>query len=139
MADHGQTRAVLEFTEARPAATEPIQVPLVEEAPAAIVAATQVPALRQPPDEPSGGANATNVDARRANQRGRTPPEVSYRAGRARKEEAESRTIGADHKFDRRLDFIGTADVADGAKGGAAPAAGNFRERAAVRKTFLQQ
>ena len=43
-------RAVLEFMEARPAATEPIQAPLVEEAPAAIVAVTQVPSLRQPTD-----------------------------------------------------------------------------------------
>ena len=43
-------RAVLEFMEARPAAAEPIQAPLVEEAPAAIVAATQVPPLRQPPE-----------------------------------------------------------------------------------------
>nr|WP_249808790.1 hypothetical protein [Bradyrhizobium sp. 166] len=43
-------RAVLEFMEARPAATEPIQAPLVEEAPAPIVAPTQVPPLRQPPD-----------------------------------------------------------------------------------------
>lgn len=43
-------RAVLEFMEGRPAATEPIQAPLVEEAPAAIVAATQVPSLRQPTD-----------------------------------------------------------------------------------------
>jgi hypothetical protein len=43
-------RAVLEFMEARPAATEPIQAPLVEEAPAPIVAATQVAPLRQPAD-----------------------------------------------------------------------------------------
>ena len=43
-------RAVVEFMEARPAAPEPIQAPLVEEAPAAIVAATQVPPLRQPVD-----------------------------------------------------------------------------------------
>jgi hypothetical protein len=42
-------RAVLELMEARPAAPEPIQAPLVEEAPAPIVAATQVPPLRQPP------------------------------------------------------------------------------------------
>jgi hypothetical protein len=43
-------RALLEFMEARPPATEPIQAPLVEEAAAAIVAATLVPPLRQPAD-----------------------------------------------------------------------------------------
>src|SRR3954453_5970525 len=43
-------RAVLEFMEARPAATQPIQAPLVEEAPAEILAAPQVPPLRQPAD-----------------------------------------------------------------------------------------
>ncbi|WP_314963896.1 hypothetical protein [Bradyrhizobium cosmicum] len=43
-------RAVLEFMEARSAAAEPIQVPLVEETTGAIVVATQVPPLRQPVD-----------------------------------------------------------------------------------------
>ncbi|OSJ18130.1 hypothetical protein BST63_06695 [Bradyrhizobium canariense] len=43
-------RAVLEFMEARPAAPEPIQAPLVDEATAATVAAMQVAPLRQPVD-----------------------------------------------------------------------------------------
>ncbi|OSJ32530.1 hypothetical protein BSZ19_18420 [Bradyrhizobium japonicum] len=43
-------RAVLEFMEARPAAPEPIPTPLVEQAPAPIVAAPQVPPLRQTSD-----------------------------------------------------------------------------------------
>ncbi|MDE5445764.1 hypothetical protein GWG65_31025 [Bradyrhizobium sp. CSA207] len=43
-------RAVLEFMEARPAAPQPIQAPLVERATAATIAATQVPPLRQPVD-----------------------------------------------------------------------------------------
>ena len=42
-------RAVLEFMEARPAAPEPIQAPLVDETTAAI-AATQLPPLPQPVD-----------------------------------------------------------------------------------------
>lgn len=41
-------RAVLDVMEARRAAPEPIQAPLVEETTAAIAAATQVPPLRQP-------------------------------------------------------------------------------------------
>jgi hypothetical protein len=41
-------RAVLEFMEARPAAPEPLQASLVEEAPAEIVVASQIPPLRQP-------------------------------------------------------------------------------------------
>jgi hypothetical protein len=44
-----------------------------------------------PSIEPSGGANDANVGARRANERGRTPPEMSYSAGKARKEDAGSR------------------------------------------------
>jgi hypothetical protein len=56
-------RAVLEFMEARPAASEPMQAPLVEEAPTEIVAAEQIPALRQPADR--AGANAANGGARR--------------------------------------------------------------------------
>src|SRR3954447_13434821 len=43
-------RAVLEFMETRPAAPQPIQGPLVDEATAATVAATPVPPLRQPLD-----------------------------------------------------------------------------------------
>ncbi|TYL96654.1 hypothetical protein FXB40_11490 [Bradyrhizobium rifense] len=43
-------RAVLEFMEARPAAPEPIQAPRVEETTAAMVAAMQVPPLRQAVD-----------------------------------------------------------------------------------------
>ena len=43
-------RAVLEFMEPRPAAPEPLQAPLVEEAPAEIVAASQIPSLPQPAD-----------------------------------------------------------------------------------------
>ncbi|MGY4284885.1 hypothetical protein ACVWXO_004105 [Bradyrhizobium sp. LM2.7] len=43
-------RAVLEFMEARTAAPEPIQAPLVEDATAATVAPTQVPPLPQPAD-----------------------------------------------------------------------------------------
>jgi hypothetical protein len=41
-------RAVLEFMEARPAAPEPIQAPLIEDATAPIFAVTQVPPLPQP-------------------------------------------------------------------------------------------
>ncbi|WP_166517738.1 hypothetical protein [Bradyrhizobium canariense] len=43
-------RAVLEFMETRPAAPEPLQAPLAEEAPAELVAAPQIPPLRQPVD-----------------------------------------------------------------------------------------
>ncbi|OSI23682.1 hypothetical protein BST65_20385 [Bradyrhizobium canariense] len=41
---------MLEFMETRPAAPEPLQAPLAEEAPAELVAAPQIPPLRQPVD-----------------------------------------------------------------------------------------
>jgi hypothetical protein len=43
-------RAVLEIMESRPAATEPVQKPLVEEVAEAVVAPAAVPPLRQPAD-----------------------------------------------------------------------------------------
>nr|WP_249804499.1 MULTISPECIES: hypothetical protein [unclassified Bradyrhizobium] len=43
-------RAVLEFMETLPATPEPIQAPLIEQAAAPILAASQVPPLRQPVD-----------------------------------------------------------------------------------------
>lgn len=60
-------RAVLEFMEARPAAPEPIQAPLVEETTAAIVAVTQ---LRQPLDR-AKRRRERRERRREARQRGR--------------------------------------------------------------------
>ena len=62
---------MLEFMEARPAASEPIQTPLVGEIIAIVVQCTFL-RCGSPSIEPSGGANAANVGARRANERGRT-------------------------------------------------------------------
>lgn len=78
---------MIEFMEARTAAPEPIRVP-----------SSRMLRLRQslrrrflpcgsPPNAPSGGANAANVVARRANERGPKRPKVPYRGGNARHEE----------------------------------------------------
>ncbi|MET4279583.1 MULTISPECIES: hypothetical protein [unclassified Bradyrhizobium] len=63
-------RAVLEFMEARHAAPEPLQAPLVEEATAAIVAPMQVPPLRQPLDR----AERRRERRREARERARANP-----------------------------------------------------------------